>query len=319
MSRAVLSVTQAGPLVSVQDQGRAGYMRFGVPQSGPMDRLSFAAAHAALGNRPGAPLVEVSLGGLSLRCESGTVSVAIAGGGFRVTCGGAEAGSWSVVTLSAGQALTVRPGFWGSWCYVAFAGEMDTRLWLGSAATHTLSGLGGGRLAQAQELVIAAPRIVRERKIFCPVMARPRHTVRVTMGPQDRFFGRDAIAAFHEGPWRLSDQSDRMGMRLTGPEIAPVEALDIPSEPITRGAVQVAGDGVAAVLLADHQTTGGYPKIATVIDCDLDCFTQLRPRAPVAFRAVSPDDALAIARRKARWSRLYLSAAAMQDRSVAGT
>jgi allophanate hydrolase len=306
MSRAVLSVTQAGPLVSLQDQGRSGYMRFGVPESGPMDRLSFAAAQAALGNSPSTPLIEVSLGGLALRCESGSVSVAVTGGGFRVTCGAAETGSWSVVTLTAGQTLAVRPGFWGSWCYVAFAGELAAPQWLGSAATHTLSGLGGGKLVQGQELTVATPRIVRERSIACPIMARPRHTVRVTMGPQDRFFDQETIAAFRNGPWRLSDQSDRMGVRLSGPVIAPLAALTIVSEPITRGAVQVAGDGVAAVLLADHQTTGGYPKIATVIDCDLDAFAQLRPRAPVAFRVITPEDALAISRRKALWSRLYL-------------
>jgi allophanate hydrolase len=116
------------------------------------------------------------------------------------------------------------------------------------------------------------------------------------MGPQQRFFGENALAAFATGPWHMTDAWDRMGVRLIGPLIAPNATLDMPSEPIVRGSVQVAGDGVASILFSDHQTTGGYPKIATVLDCDIDALVQLRPRDGVAFRPVSPQDAIAIAR-----------------------
>lgn len=310
MSESVLSVTAVGPLVSFQDGGRHGFMRYGVPASGPMDRLSHAAANAALGNPLNATCMEVSLGGVALKCLSGSITIAIAGGGFRVSHRGHELGSWSVLTLKAGDDLAIHPGFWGSWCYIAFAGLPDVPHWLGSTATHTLSGLGGGLLARGQKVHFRQAQVLAEetRGIACPVSARPRHVLRVTLGPQDRHFASETVSAFLAGPWRLSAASDRMGVRLQGPAVMPRSALDIPSEPITRGAVQVAGDGIPTILLADHQTTGGYPKIATVLDSDLDALAQLRPRAPIAFQLVKPRDAIQIGRRSQSRSYRYISA-----------
>jgi 5-oxoprolinase (ATP-hydrolysing) subunit C len=302
MTDAVLSVLFAGPHVTVQDAGRPGFLRFGVPWSGPMDRRSFVAANVALGNPAGSPAIEVSLGGLSLECLSGTVSFAVAGGGFILDHAGAKRGSWTVATLRAGERLGIRPGPWGSWCYLAFAGTLRTEHWLGSASTHALSGLGGGRVSTGISLTIAdaVQRDGRLGDFPCPVTARPRSDARITIGPQDRFFSPDTLATFLNGPWWMTDAFDRMGARLSGPLVAPDAALDMPSEPILRGSVQVAGDGVASILLADHQTTGGYPKIATVLDCDTDSLAQLRPRDPLRFTPVSPRQAIDIARSAAR-------------------
>ncbi|GGH53434.1 allophanate hydrolase [Frigidibacter albus] len=307
MTQAILSVSFAGPHVSVQDGGRPGLMRYGVPGSGPLDRRSFSAANIALGNRADAPGIEVSLGGLVLECLSGEVGYAVAGGGFILDHAGVRRGSWTVATLRAGEKLAIRPGPWGSWCYLAFAGTLQVPRWLGSASTHAMSGFGGGRLGAGQRLHItgAERREEREGDIPCPVTARPRNELRVTMGPQQRFFAAEEIAAFNSGPWRMTGAWDRMGVRLAGPMIAPNAALDMPSEPIVRGSVQVAGDGVATVLLADHQTTGGYPKIATVLDCDLDAFVQLRPRDRVVFRAVTAVEAIGIARTAAMGAAAY--------------
>jgi allophanate hydrolase len=132
----------------------------------------------------------------------------------------------------------------------------------------------------------------------------------VVPGPQDRFFAPETMTAFLAGPYRLTDAYDRMGVRLQGPALPPHAPLDMPSEPIVRGSVQVAGDGVPTVLLADHQTTGGYPKIATVIDTDLDAFVQLRPRDMVAFQAVTPERAVELARMRAASAARYLAAIA---------
>jgi allophanate hydrolase len=121
----------------------------------------------------------------------------------------------------------------------------------------------------------------------------------VVLGPQDRFFTREAIAALVGAPYRLTDAYDRMGVRLRGPQLVPEGALSIPSEPILRGSIQVAGDGVPAVLLADHQTTGGYPKIATIVSAHLDGFVQLRPHEVVRFHAVTPEEAVGLARLRA--------------------
>lgn len=320
MSKAVIRVTFAGPHVSVQDQGRPGLMRFGVPNSGPMDRLAFAAANIALGNAPGAAGIEISMGGLMLECQSGEVSFAVAGGGFLLDHAGRKGSSWSVATLRAGEKLVIRPGTWGSWCYLTFAGDLQANEWLGSAATHVLSGFGGGKLTTGMvfEIENALRRPEREGEIPCPVSARPRSEVRVTMGPQQRFFAPETLAAFLEGPWKMTDAWDRMGVRLAGTSVAPMAALDIPSEPIMRGSVQVAGDGVATVLLADHQSTGGYPKIATVLDCDLDGFVQLRPRDAVHFTVVTPEVAISRARTAAVLRQSYLqSIAKLRSKALA--
>ena len=140
------------------------------------------------------------------------------------------------------------------------------------------------------------PRCLPDRRLACPVAARPRGEVAVVLGPQERFFPPEARAALTGAAFRLTDAYDRMGVRLRGPSLAPEGALSIPSEPILRGAIQVAGDGVPAVLMADHQTTGGYPKIATIVSAHLDGFAQLRPHDAVRFRAVSPAEAVALAR-----------------------
>lgn len=302
MTKTSLSVSFAGPHVSIQDQGRPGLMRYGVPASGPMDRQSFALANAALGNPVGHPGIEISLGGLSLRCESGTVTLALAGGGFIADTPGRKFGAWNVVTLRTGETLTIRPGPWGSWTYLAIAGALQAESWLGSRATHGSSGFGGGKLKTGQVLTIhdAQTRSDLEGLIPCPIWARPRHLLRCTLGPQDRFFDAKTLATFTTARFEMTDAFDRMGLRLRGPALMPAAALSIPSEPILRGSVQVSGDGTATVLLADHQTTGGYPKIATVLGCDLDAFVQCRPRDAVMFQAITPAEAIAITRQNAQ-------------------
>lgn len=303
-----LRVAFAGPHVTVQDKGRFGMMRFGVPESGPMDRKAFAIALAALGHAADAVAIEVSLGGLTLECLEGAATFAVVGGGFIVQTGARRSGSWQIETLHAGERLVIRPGPWGSWTYLAFAGALQVARWLGSAATHGPSGLGGGRLIAGQEFEIQDTGIVvaAARPLPCPVWARPRSVVQAVLGPQDRFFAANSLEDFATRPFYLTDAYDRMGVRLRGPSLMPVGALSIPSEPILRGSVQVAGDGLATVMLADHGTTGGYPKIATVISDDLDGFAQLRPKDAVRFKLITPEDAVALTRRGARALDRYL-------------
>jgi allophanate hydrolase len=308
MTEARLRVVFAGPHVTFQDAGRRGMMRFGVPASGPMDAKAFAIAHAALGNPPGATAIEVSLGGLTLEAVSGAVTLAVVGGGFVVQKGAVRCGSWQVMHLQPGERLVIRPGPWGCWTYLAFAGALEAPLWLASHATHGPSGLGGGKLVAGQEIIVSAPRLLpAEGPIACPVWARPRSLLHAVAGPQDRFFSPETLADFAGETFHLTDAYDRMGVRLRGPVLRPEGALSIPSEAILRGSVQVSGEGVATVLLADHQTTGGYPKIATILSDDLDGFVQLRPRDKVRFRFISAPEAVELARRRAKALRDYLA------------
>lgn len=294
MSTARFKVSFAGPLVSLQDAGRAGQMRFGVPASGPMDRFAFAAAHAMLGQSTGTA-IEVSLGGLVLECLDGAVTCAVAGGAFNVNAGDP---GWQALTISKGDRLTLRAGPWGSWCYLAFSGSIFADQWLGSTSTHALSGLGGGALRAGDTIEIhdAAPRPTRDGPYACPDIALRSADIRVIIGPQDHRFAPGAVEALTTAPYRMTDAFDRMGVRLDGPALPLGNALSIPSEPILRGSVQVAGDGVPVVLLADHQTTGGYPKIATVLSTDTDRLAQLRAGEALRFRAVTAEEAIALTR-----------------------
>ena len=290
MSEAVLSVTFAGPLVTFQDAGRFGQMRYGVAASGPMDRLAFDAANAALGNRPGQTAIEVSLGGLMLQCKSGEVTLAVAGGDFVVEHGAQKLQSWTILSLRKGERLAIRAGRAGSWAYVAFAGAVQATDWLGSRATHSTSGFGGGAVRSGDQITVAEAVTREDRLGDIPQPDfLPQGAVGVVVGPQDQHFAKETVAQFVTEAFKVTDAYDRMGMRLSGPQLALKGALSIPSEPIVRGSVQVSGDGVPTVLLADHQTTGGYPKIATVLSSETDRLAQFRAGQPVRFAAVTPE------------------------------
>lgn len=298
MPVARLTVLSAGPHVTLQDGGRPGFLRFGVPASGAMDRPALAMANVAVGNPPGATAIEVSPGGLTLALEGAPLRLAIAGGGFIATTEASKYGSNMAFCLLPGQTLSLRPGPWGSWCVLAVAGLIEAPVWLGSTATHAASGFGGGALVPGRVLTIRDPRPARAAEIRfpCPVWARPRRILHVTLGPQDRHFSPDTLATFLSTPFRLSRAFDRMGLRLDGPPLPPEGALSIPSEPVLRGSVQVAGDGVASILMADHQPTGGYPKIATLVSTDTDAAAQLRPGDALRFVALTAPQARARAR-----------------------
>lgn len=309
MMRCELAVSFAGPLVSYQDRGRPGLARYGVPGSGGMDTRALKVANAALGNDLSACGVEVSLGGLQVDCVAGAVSFAVAGGGFQVVLGGVTLGPWTVATLRQGQRLSIRGGAWGSWAMLALAGNVVGKEWLGSMATHAQSGFGAGMIATGARIIVENPEVRdgRAADLALPGWAMPTGRIRVVMGPQERFFDAAVLQRFLGEGFRLSAAYDRMGVRLKGPELLVNSALDMPSEPVLRGSVQVAGDGVATVLLADHQTTGGYPKIATVIGPDLDALVQKRSGDALGFTAISGEEAVLAARQAAAELRDYLA------------
>ncbi len=298
MTTARFKVTFAGPLVSFQDQGRIGHLRYGVSSSGPMDRLAHRAAHALVGNTKVGSSIEVSLGGLILECVAGEATVGIAGGGFSVHCGATKTTGWTVQTMRQGEKLTIRAGDWGSWTYIAFTGQLVLDHWLGATTTHSMSGFGAGALQAGMEFEVQNTEVrdARNGDTPCPKIAQTYDTIRVVIGPQDQHFDPASVETFCTTPFTLTEAFDRMGVRLRGPELTLKNALSIPSEPIIRGSVQVSGDGVPTVLLADHQTTGGYPKIATVISADVDRLAQMRAGATVRFKAVSAEDAIDAAR-----------------------
>ncbi|WP_426168840.1 biotin-dependent carboxyltransferase family protein [Sandarakinorhabdus sp. DWP1-3-1] len=314
MSRAVLQVETAGPLTTIQDAGRPGHRRFGVTPSGPVDRLGFAAAHAALGNPPGGAALELSHGGIVLRCVEGEVGFALTGGDFAARLDGAMLGRWTTGVLRPGMRLAIRDSSAGNWATLAFGGTLEARHWLGSAATLALAGLGGGRVAAGDTLVIAA-RVPGERSSIVPPVL-DTGPIRVIIGPQDNYFAPASVAALLSQPYAAAAAFDRMGMVLDGPLLPPLSVTML-SAPLLRGAIQVNGAGTPTILLADHQTTAGYPRIATVIDADVDRAAQLRPGEPLRFAAVTVAEAIAIARQSAVARTAWLVAVAAGQGSLA--
>lgn len=294
---ALLQVEQAGPLTTLQDAGRPGHMRFGVTASGPVDRTAFAAANAALGNAPDATAIELSLGGLTLACLEGEIGFALSGGDFTASVNGTALGAHCVGVLHQGERLVIREGTTGNWAILALAGHLESRRWLGSAATLALAGLGGGKLAAGDRLRVSnpTPGIIPRPLPPAPAATGP---FRIVLGPQEQYFTPEALAALVDSDFAAGAAFDRMGLVLTGPALVPT-ALDMLSAPLVRGGLQVNGAGVVTVLLADHQTSGGYPRIATVISADVDRLAQLRTGTAFRFQAVSVAEAIAAARARA--------------------
>lgn len=309
MRRARLYVDYLGPLTTIQDRGRLGYQRYGVTEGGPMDRTAFAVGQAALGQTLAGASIEVALGGITLRCVEGAVPLAITGGNFTVSIDGKPKHSWSVTTLYTGMELSIRAGRWGSWCYIAVAGTIDWPVWLGSRSTYPALPFTGRQLKRGDEIVVRDLRDLSEpeRQLTIPVFCQPRNVINLVAGPQERFFDDDALRHLFNEPYSITTDLNRMGVRLEGAKLAIAARLDMPSEGIVRGSVQVPGSGDPLVLMADHQTTGGYPKIATMISADQDVFAQLRPRQPVQFRPVTVEHAVARSRTRKKAVQKYLA------------
>jgi len=293
MSDVEFSISYAGPLVTFQDIGRPGNMRYGVSASGPMDIVSFEAANAVLGNETKQTAIEISLGGLILQCHEGSITLAITGGDFLIEYQGQKISSWTVLTLQKGERLSVRAGKSGSWAYLAFSGKLNVKDWLNSSSTHSTSGFGGGVLKTGQKFTLtdASNQANRIGPILKPNF-NTNDLIHAVLGPQDQYFMNTAIKIFSNSIFKVSDNYDRMGMQLTGPKLELKSALSIPSEPVVKGSIQVSGDGIPTILLADHQTTGGYPKIATVISSDINRLVQFRSNQSVKFVLINSNEAL---------------------------
>ena len=293
MSDVEFSISFAGPLVTFQDIGRPGNMRYGVSASGPMDIISFEAANAILGNETKQTAIEISLGGLILQCHEGSITLAITGGDFFIEYQGQKISSWTVLTIKKGERLSVRAGKSGSWAYLAFSGKLNVKDWLNSSSTHSTSGFGGGALKTGQKFTLSDASNQENR--IGPILKPNFYTndlIHAVLGPQDQYFMNTAIKIFSNSIFKVSDNYDRMGMQLTGPKLELKSALSIPSEPVVKGSIQVSGDGIPTILLADHQTTGGYPKIATVISSDINRLVQFRSNQSVKFVLINSNEAL---------------------------
>jgi biotin-dependent carboxylase-like uncharacterized protein len=296
-----LVVEAAGPGITLQDGGRHGYLRYGITAAGPMDPLMHATANRAAANPLDAAAIEISTGGVAVSVAGGELGLALIAPGFRVALDGVALPDSVALTLEPGQKLVVRAGDAGAWGYLAVSGRLDVAPVLGSVATHTRSGLGGleGRaLAAGDRLPVRDPGAGDgpPHRLLAPWLDRDPREIRVVLGPQDDYFAPDQIEAFLAGPWIVSPRGDRMACFLDGTPLTHAKGHDIVSDGVAMGAIQVPGNGLPIILMADRQSTGGYPKIATVIGPDLGRLAQVRGGARLSFRRVSVDEAVAARR-----------------------
>ena len=303
-------------LTTVQDLGRDGFGAYGVSPSGAADALSLAIGNRLVGNAPGAAALELTLTGGTFAFPEGA-RVALAGSDFGATLTARSLPMWTAHALPPGALIEMGATRGGARCYLCVAGGIRVPAVMGSASTHLLSGIGGfqGRALRKGDVIEigaaplepppapspAPPAVIPPEAIaalasgaFDPPGAPKR--LRVTDGPQaERFTGR-AWTTFLESAFEVTEDSNRMGLRLSGENLAARADAEMISEGVSLGAIQVTPAGQPIVLFVEQQTTGGYPKIANVVGADLFRLGQLRPRDRVRFERVSFEEARTLLR-----------------------
>jgi biotin-dependent carboxylase-like uncharacterized protein len=325
-----LVISAIGPASSVQDGGRFGAQRYGLQPSGAMDRLGLASANCLVGNTLFAPGVEIGPYGAAFTARQGAVRVALSGAPRSADISG-RAVAWDTsVTIADGETLKLAMARGGSFSYLAIEGGIAGEPMFGSLAVNARAGLGSPYprpLQAGDELQVAVASGAPERRIDLPVaLVGP---IRVVMGPQDDEFG-DGLNLFLDSEWKISATSDRMGYRLEGAVIKHLHGHNIVSDGTVNGSIQVPGNGQPIVLMSDRGTSGGYPKIATVITADFGRFAQIPAGTGFRFKAIGIAEAQGEARQFAELLRSLsdrirpiesfdLNIEALRDANVAGT
>jgi allophanate hydrolase len=295
-----LHVIAPGALASVQDLGRRGHRRIGVPWAGALDPRLLRIANALAGNAEGAPAIECFDGGQQFAARGGSLRVAVAGDALlEVERDGERApvAAWRSLTLDDGDVLRIRALRSGRIAIVAVEGLAVAPV-LGSASTYIRAALGGldGRALAAGARLPAAPASAALERLLSGEPKRDAGPIRIVPGPQADHFTAGAIGTLVESEYRVTAEADRMGVRLDGPTLEHAGSHDIVSDATVPGSIQVPGNGRPIVLLADAQTAGGYPKIATVIGADLARVANARPGTTLRFAAVDVREGERLAR-----------------------
>jgi len=294
-----IEVIKGGALSTVQDLGRYGYQRYGVPVSGALDQFALRVGNLLVGNEESDAGLETTFLGPTLRFHF-DATIAVTGGDLTPVLDGQPVPGWASLSVPQGSTLSFKGPRDGIRSYVCVRGGIDVPTVMGSRSTFTRSQFGGfrGRAVATGDMLPVADRGSDAPQsgarslapLTVPHYGR-HHALRVTMGPQDDAFTTAGIDTFVASEFTVTPVFDRMGYRLEGPVIQHKKSADIVSDGTSRGAVQVPGSGKPIVLLADCGTTGGYTKIATVISADLPWMAQAQPGDTVAFRPVCLDEA----------------------------
>lgn len=289
-------VLQRGALTTIQDLGRFGYQRYGVSLCGAMDKFALRVGNLLVGNcHEGEAALEITLLGPKLRALA-DLQVSFTGADLSPRINGQLVPLWHCLSVHADDVISFGPSNSGCRAYLCVFGGIDVPLTMGSRSTHTRAALGGfGRAMQKGDVVSVRDCGVDDYHFLSSNQLSPEMipiytdhlTVRALRGPQDDYFTAEGLQTFWRKEYTVSSESDRMGYRLQGPKIQHSFGADIITDATPPGSVQVPGDGMPIILLADSQTTGGYPKIAVVTSTDQDRLAQVRPGDRIRFEEVN--------------------------------
>ncbi|MBI5035298.1 MAG: 5-oxoprolinase subunit PxpB [Chloroflexi bacterium] len=289
----MLSLIDPGILTTIQDAGRWGYQAYGIPVSGAMDAFAFASANRLVGNASNAAVIEIR-SPIILQAQERQV-IALTGVDATLLVDRRVMPTWASVFVRAGSIIEINPKRVGGWMYLAIRGGIAVPSVLGSRSTYVRGGFGGyeGRALQAGDtlsigeskgdIVSFAGRIESDE---VRAFANRRSPIRIILGMHADWFSSDALSILTSGDFVLTDVADRMGYRLSGPRLTRARSGELISCGVPLGAIQVPSDGQPIVLMADHQTTGGYPIIATVIREDMPILAQRAPGERVRFELI---------------------------------
>ena len=283
----MIRVRKPGLLTTVQDLGRPGLAHLGVPTAGAADRRAFGLANRLVGNRPGAAALEITLAGPELELEAGGW-IALTGGRVTAHLDGRPVPMDMAVRADPGQVLRVGSVTSGLRAYLAVRGGIDVPPVLGSRSTDTLAPVGPPRLEQGARLPVGDQAGGDPFRRVAPTPpVDPEPVLRTVRGPRDEVFTHDAVRGLIGAAWTVTSDSDRAGVRLDGPVLERRRRVELASEGMVEGSLQVPPDGHPILFLANHPTTGGYPVIAVVVGADLPLAAQARPGTRMRFRFVT--------------------------------
>lgn len=314
-----MTVLSPGPLSTVQDEGRFGFMRTGFSPGGAMDTYSMRIANILVGNAPGDGVIEMTMLGMTVSFSC-TAVIALTGADMAPAINEQPVEMYTALEVHPGDILSMKMAGSGMRTYLAVAGGFDLPRPMGSMSTNLKCGLGGfaGRKLQAGDEIPLRHSFtlahLGSRKTEPENMYPDSIGVRVILGPQDDYFTEKGIETFLNATYTVTEKSDRMGVRLGGEAIENKNGVDILSDGIATGAVQIPASGTPIIMMADRQTTGGYAKIANVISADLPKIAQSRPGTRIRFTAVTEKEAVRLKKQQERKLRAlaYLTVFAKQ-------
>mgnify|MGYP006288441045 CR=1 FL=1 len=292
-----IEIINPGMFTTVQDLGRQGYQKYGIPPSGGIDPYSLQLANLLVGNDREEACLEATISPPTIKFNE-DVWFAVTGADWQPELNGRELSLWKSFPAKTGDRLSFKSTEKGMRVYISVSGGISVDAVLGSKSTYTRAGFGGfqGRALESGDVLnISDSGQVFSQEI--PENYRPElklEDIGVVLGPQETHFNKKGIENFLNSKYTVATDADRMGVRLEGPPIEHRDGADIISEPVAGGSIQVPGNGQPIILLSDRQTTGGYTKVATAIKSDLHKLAQMRPGSEVSFRKIPLEKAYSL-------------------------